>query len=660
VLVIVLLVTFLRLLVPKNSNYNTNSHEFTGIIINITTKDDKVTLTIKNKEKILASTYQKLDTKKNFPLGTKVIVTGKFQKPSKNTTKNLFNYQNYLKRKNIFYTVQIETIKVMKKNRNPYYFLKQKVINHFHNNPYLYTFILGDKSLIQDEVKRSYQENGISHLFAISGMHITLLVSLIEKILSKTKIKEENLFKVTILILTSYLFLVGCSPSILRGVLFYFFFSLNRIYYTYIKPINLCFFILAISLLINPNFLFDIGFQYSYLISFGIIIYQEKINSSNYFHSLLKTSIYSFFLSLPITMYNFYQINLLSIFYNLLFVPLVSFIIFPFAILTSIFTFLTPIFNVLTSFLENLSLLLNKISFATIIFKRIPGIFYIFYLILILYILQKENKKVIFFLLIILFIHYLLPSFDTSTYLKMLDVGQGDAILLHSKNKNILVDTGGVSAYSFNDGSIFHNTLNPFFKSQGIKKLDYLILTHGDKDHLGEAKTLLSKIPVNKIILNTNTLNYYERKLISKQTIIGTQDYAFQLNDLYFQQLNFDLEDENDSSQIYLVQYKNIKILLTGDASIKSESYLLKNYNLGHIDILKVGHHGSKTSTSNQLLQETTPSLALISAGRENKFNHPHPSILERLKKYKVNIYNTQRDGTITINLKNLQVTTDN
>ena len=601
-----------------------------------------------------------MNTKKKFSLGTKVTVTGKFQKPSKNTTKNLFNYQKYLERKNIFYTMQIETIKVIRSNTNPYYFIKQKIINHFHNNPYLYTFILGDKSLIHDEVKRSYQENGISHLFAISGMHITLLASLINKILSKTKMKEEKLFKVTMLILISYFFLVGCSPSILRGVLFYFFFSLNRIYYTYIKPINLCFFILAISLLVNPNFLFDIGFQYSYLISFGIIFYQEKINSSNYFYSLLKTSIYSFLISLPITMYNFYQINLLSIFYNLLFVPLVSFTIFPFAILTSIFTFLIPIFTGLTSILESLSLLLNKITYATIIFKRIPIIFYIFYLMIILYTLQKENKKVMVFLFVLLFIHYLLPFFNTSTYLKMIDIGQGDAILLHSKNKNILIDTGGVPAYSSNDGSIFHNTLNPFFKSQGIKKIDYLILTHGDKDHLGEASTLLSKMPVDKVIINTNNLNYYEQKLLSRKTTIGTQDYTFQINDVYFQQLNFDLEDENDSSQIYLVQYKNIKILLTGDASIKSESYLLKNYNIGHIDILKVGHHGSKTSTSDLLLRETTPSIALISSGRENKFNHPSPSVVERLKKQNINIYNTQTDGTITVNLENLQVTTDN
>lgn len=619
-----------------------------------------ITLTIKNKEQILATTYQDKNTKENFSLGSTVTVTGKFRKPQKNTTKYLFNYQNYLKRKNIFYTVQIETIKVIKENTSPYYYLKQKIINHFHNNPYLYTFILGDKSLIRDEVKRSYQENGISHLFAISGMHITLLVSLISKILSKTKMREEILFKITTLILVFYLLLVGCSPSILRGVLFYLLFSLNRIYYTYIKSINLCIIILAISLLINPNFIFDIGFQYSYLISFGIIFYQEKLNSSNYLHGLLKTSLFSFLLSLPITMFNFYQINLLSIFYNLLFVPLVSFIIFPFAVLTSVFTFLLPIFNIMTTILESLSLLFNKISFATIVFKRIPTIFYFLYLLMILYILEKANKKVIFFFLFFLLIHYLLPFLDTSTYLKMIDVGQGDAIFLHSKNKNILIDTGGVSAYSSNDGSIFYNTLNPFFKSQGIKKLDYLILTHGDKDHLGEASTLLSKMKVNQIVLNMNTLNYYEQKLISKKTILGTQDYCFDANNLYFQQLNFDLEDENDSSQIYLVQYKNIRILLTGDASIKSESYLLKNYNLGHIDILKVGHHGSKTSTSDLLLQETTPSVALISSGRENKFNHPSPSVLEKLKKHHVRIYNTQTEGTITIDLESLKVTTDN
>ena len=174
---------------------------------------------------------------------------------------------------------------------------------------------------------------------------------------------------------------------------------------------------------------------------------------------------------------------------------------------------------------------------------------------------------------------------------------------------------------------------------------------HGDKDHLGEANTIIENIPVNKIIINSNKINYYEKSLIKENTIIGKQNLSFKVNDLIFTQLNENLDDENDSSQIYLLNYNNLKILLTGDASIKSEEKLLENYELGHIDILKVGHHGSKTSTSEKLLETLKPKVALISSGRENKFNHPHQEIIKRLKKYNLKIYNTQDSGTVTVDL---------
>lgn len=181
---------------------------------------------------------------------------------------------------------------------------------------------------------------------------------------------------------------------------------------------------------------------------------------------------------------------------------------------------------------------------------------------------------------------------------------------------------------------------------------------HGDKDHLGEAKTILENIPVKKLIINDNRVNYYEKQLISKKTIIGKQGLTFNLNGLNFIQLNENLSDENDSSQIYLVTYKKIKLLLTGDASVKSEETLLSNYDLGNIDILKVGHHGSSTSTSEKLLKNLNPKVALISSGRDNKFGHPHQEIINRLKKHNIKTYNTKEDGTITINLKTLTIQT--
>ena len=259
-------------------------------------------------------------------------------------------------------------------------------------------------------------------------------------------------------------------------------------------------------------------------------------------------------------------------------------------------------------------------------------------------------------IIFLLFIHFLIPYFDKSDYIKMIDVGQGDSILLHSDNKNILIDTGGVLS---KEGTIYFNTLLPLFRSEGIKKIDYLILTHGDFDHLGEAKTIIDNFKVGKTVINNNKLNYYEKRLLNKNTIIGEEGLSIKLKDFYLIQLNEDLEDENDSSEIYLMKYKNIKVLFTGDASIKSEEVLLDKYDIGKINILKVGHHGSKTSTSEHLLKETNPDIALISCGVDNKFNHPNEETLIKLNKYNIKYFITSKDGTITINLNNNKIITE-
>lgn len=651
---LVILISLIRLSIPKISLYKENSTTFIGTITKIYLKENKLIIYLKNKETVITTFYFKEQKDlPNLKLGDKVKVTGIFRQPPKNTTENLFNYRKYLKDKRIFYLVEADNLTRVASNKNIYYYLKEKIVNSFNYHPYLYTFILGDKNYLSSNVKRSYQENGISHLFAISGMHITLLVSLINKLLKKFKLSEQLQFNLTILILLFYLALTGLSPSILRGIMFYYLFTLNNIHYFYISPVNLFLTSCSMSLLINPTYLYDVGFQYSYIISLALIISSKHLKRLSYIQSLFQVSLISFFVSIPITLYNFYQLNFLGILLNLLFVPLISYLIFPLAILTSFFRSLLPIFNLTIKFLELLSLNINKISFAKLVFKKIPLLFYfIYFLIILIYLLTRKKKYLLIYSLILL-IHYLLPLLDFSTTLVMLDVGQGDSILLKSHNQAVLVDTGGISSYGNEnkDGQIFYNTINPYLKSQGIKKLNYLILTHGDKDHLGEAKTIIENMSVKKIILNSNRLNYYEQQLIGKKTIIAKEGLNFKVGKLLFIQLNKNLQDENDSSQIYLVRYKNTKILLTGDASTKSEKELLENYDIGKIDILKVGHHGSKTSTSEELLKVTKPKLALISCGIDNKFSHPNKETLLNLQKYSVKYLITKDYGTISINL---------
>lgn len=487
-------------------------------------------------------------------------------------------------------------------------------------------------------------------------MHITLLTGMLSKLLKKTKISEEHECFVITIFLINYLIVVGITPSILRGILFYIFYTLNKIYYFYIKPVNIYLFVISLSLLVNPNYLFDIAFQYSYLISLSLISLSSTIKSNNYIKGLLKVSIISFIVSIPITIRNFYQINILSIIYNLFYVPLVSIIIFPMSLLVLILPKLNIIYNIFIIILEKTSIFLSKINILKLVFIKLPNIVYIIYFIIILIYILKNKRKYLYILLILLTIHYLIPIISNNNYIDIIDVGQGDSILIHLNRKNILIDTGGDTSYSSNkDGEIFYNIIYPTLKSKGIKKLDYLILSHGDKDHMGEAKKLVENIYVNKVIFNVGSYNYLEKNLI-KTLKKNNIKYYNNIENIYIGNtpiyfLNTGVyNNENDNSNVLYFIVDNYKFLLMGDASKIREKDILETYNLEDIDFLKIGHHGSNTSSSKEFIESINPKYNLISVGVDNKFNHPRKEVLKMLSNRKIN--RTDKEGTIEIIIK--------
>ena len=654
ILIIVLIISIIRINIKPNLFYKENS-KIVGTIENIEYEDDYYKLTIKGKEKVLGNFYS--NNKIDIHLGDKVKVSGIISEPTNPTIKNTFNYKKYLNNKDIYHLINIDNIIVISKNKNIYYKVKEFVYKRLNHNKYLYTFIVGDKFYLSHEIKNSYQENGISHLFAISGMHITLLSNIILKLLSTLKVKENKRYLITSIILIFYLLIVGLSPSILRGVLFFIVFKYNNLYYFYIKPTNLFILVLCISLLINPKYIFEVSFQYSFLISFTLIYMSEFLSSKNYFISLIKTSIISSIVSLPISLYNFYSINVLSVIYNLLFIPLITIIVFPLSLITFIFPQITPIYNFITDIMENISIVLSKIKLGKLVFMKIHPIFYILYLIIIFivfYFIKKNNFKYIFILLFILLIHYIYPSTKNDVFINFIDVGQGDSILIHN-DKNILIDTGGKES-SNKEKSIVINKTIPYLKSLGIKRIDYLILTHGDYDHMGESINLVEKDKVKNVIFNCGEFNNLEKELITKLNKNKVSYYScineldLENNKLFFLQTK-EYDNENDNSNVIYTEINNYKFIFTGDASINTEKEILKDYNLPEIDVLKVGHHGSKTSSSKEFINEINPKYSIISVGKDNRYGHPNKEALDNLENSI--IYRTDQDGSIMFKIKN-------
>ena len=646
--IIVLLISLIRLNIKKESIYTNNTNKVTGTIFKIIKVNSNRKILLNGKEKIIVNDYTK--NKMDLKLGDKIEVIGTFKKPEESREDYLFDYKKYLERNNIYYIVNTKKIIIIKKNSNIYYYLKQIIINHLGNNPYLNTFLVGDKSLINRESIRSYQENGISHLFAISGMHITLLSTIITKLLRKY-LSEETAFKITSVILLFYLLLIGLSPSVLRGVLFFILFGINRIYYFYVKPRNILLIVISISLLINPKYIYDVGFQYSYLISFSLICLNNELKSSNYFISLFKVSWLSFFVSIPITLYNFYQLNIMSIIYNLFFVPLVSLIIFPLGIICFFIRPFDFLFDDLTRIMEEISIYISKIDVGKVVFIKLPTFIYIIYFIIVILFILTRKKIYTFILISMLLIHFFIPYINKTDFIYIIDVGQGDSTILHINNKNILIDTGGNRKKE-----IFYNISKPTLKTKGIKKVDTLIITHGDYDHMGEAINLVENFKVEKVIFNCGEFNDLEKDLINvldKKKIpyySCIKELNIDNNKLYFLQTK-EYDNENDNSNVIYTELDGYKFMFMGDAGIDKEKDILNKYNISNIDVLKVGHHGSKTSSGKEFIVEMNPKYSIISVGKNNRYGHPNKEVLNNLEYSK--IYRTDQDGSIMFKIKN-------
>lgn len=653
VIIYALIVTLL----PKyESVYKGSEEDFLCSIDNYKIEEDKMNLELVCKEKLVGSYYLKNDEYKFFKekvnIGSSVIVKGKLVSPKNNTVPYLFNYKKYLYNKRVYYTLKIDNIKILKENSNPFIKLKNRVIKHvnsYKDSTYLSAFILGKTELISDEVLTSYRENGISHLFALSGLHVSIFSSILLFILKKLRFKEILNYVLIFIFLLLFSFITGFSPSILRATLLFFLLGINKVFYLNIRTLDILYLVFIILVIINPFIIYNLSFILSFTAAFFLIFSSDLLKGKNYFVSLFKVSLLSYFASLPLSIYYFGYTNLLGTILNLVFVPLVSFVVFPLTLLIFIISKFYSILNITTNLLESLSLLFNKFKII-IYFPRINLIFVFIYLsILMLYI--KFKKKICLYLIIVLLIFFKIrPYMDNNTYIYYLDVGQGDSILVVTPhlNKTILIDTGGIVSFNENyKSNIVKNKTIPFFRRIGINRVDYLFLTHGDYDHAGEANVLLSNFCVKKVFINKGNINNIEKKINNKEVLTLKN---FVIDNIKVNSLNNNVfNNENDDSTILLFNIYDYKFLFMGDASIKTEEYLLNNYILPNVDILKVGHHGSYTSTSTDFINVIKPKYSVISVGENNMYKHPNKSVLDILDNTK--LFRTDVDGTIEVKI---------
>ena len=661
------------------SKYNSSTNYIYGKLLSYSIDGNKLQLEVKGKEKVIlfymfTTEEEKKYYESNLELGDIYKFYGILEEPSSNTNFNLFSYKKYLLSKKIYHTMQVEYFELSKKNSNLFFTIKNKIYKSIRNRgtfPYLSLFIFGNSDALDSKILNIYRNCGISHLIAISGMHISLFSTILLYLLKNIK-NDYIKYGIVLIILWIYAFLVGFTSSIMRAVSSFTILSVLKLFNIKVNSLYILVNIFILFLLYNPFYLYNTGFLFSFIISFFLILSKNILSKyKNYIKKVFVISFIAFLASIPIIGTSFYEINLLSPVVNIIFVPFISFLVFPFSLITFIIPYIDFIYKYIITFLEIMVQFSNKYLVVKLVIPYMNlGLVLIYYILLFIIIYFRKTKCVIILFIFIVIYSYQ-KNFQNHLAITTIDVGQGDSILIELPyNKgNILIDTGGKIDYKLSsweereNRSISDNILLPYFKNVGIHSIDYLILSHGDYDHMGEAINLVNNFKVEKVIFNCGEFNDLEQELIKvldKKKIpyySCIKELNIDNNKLYFLQTK-EYDNENDNSNVIYTELNGYKFMFMGDAGVTTEKEILDKYNLPDIDVLKVGHHGSKTSSSKEFINEINPNYSIISVGKNNRYGHPNKEVLNNLKDSK--IYRTDQDGSVMFKIKNnkLQIET--
>lgn len=662
------------------------SYFYGKVISSLTIKDDFGSFTFKlnSGEKIRVSSA--LDSLETIGSGNQCVIKGKLTKPSGSKNTNGFNYKNYLYRQQIHWILTpnlpvkcIETKRFTIKNVGLQ--MRDNVLKNVENHMpqptsgYIQALLFGDRSNIDENVLHAYQAFGIIHLLAISGLHIGLLTGMLFLFLIRIGLTRDLAYCILICSLPFYVLLAGSSPSVVRASIIAILVMLSLKYKGRIDPINSISIAFIIMVFYNPYYIFEIGFQLSFSVSLALLLSSTGIfeRTHNRFYQIILVTLVAQLTSLPILLYNFYEFSPLSFILNIIFVPLFSLVVLPGAILVLI---LYPIpflgMNASTIYGKCLLSINHTLTYIEnfnipLTLGKPPWLFMVlYYVIMILFFLSLEvgnrKKSVIYITLFILtgFTQVYYPYFSPAGEVVVLNVGQGDSILINLPYRKgiYLIDTGPKSWVNKNNDA-GRDIVVPYLKSRGITRIDRLILTHSDLDHIGGTESIFKLVKVNAVFIS-----YWDdreklgelRNLVERGTpLIIIKDYRVWNEGGYtfnLLQPGKHLPSPNDQSLLLVTNLGNVRWLFTGDLEVEGEKALMKNYPKLKADILKIAHHGSNTSTTELFLEHTKPKVAIISAGKNNHYGHPHQEVVKRLQKFNVKTLRTDQLGAIHFKFK--------
>ena len=554
-----------------------------------------------------------------------------------------FDYQKYLKYQKVDYVYVLKDFKKIKDSYN-YNILKYKLNEYVDNNfekesrIFLKGLILGNKNDFTLDFEEDIKINSINHLFAISGLHVGIIILILKKLLSLLKMKKEDLY--ISIFLGVYLIITSFSPSIIRAVLMYYLTIINKKYKLMLSNSDIVSIIFLFLCIINPYYIYNIGFVLSFLVTIFIVLFSKIINNYNSVKQSLYITLFSNILTLPIVININNELNLLSPIINVIYIFLVSFIILPFSFLVFVFPFFKNIYQLIVKiFIKMLDISASYFSMVINIREFSKLSIFVFYMLLlgIIFFYYKRNirRQMIMLLLSLVFINTLISPKLLKNEVVFFDLNEGESILINSKSEECLalIDTGTGE----------NDEITNYFKRNGIKRLDYLILTHNHNDHNGEARKIINEINVNNIVVNaydnSEFANLNKTRKVKSNDIINCGKIEMLV-------LNPNSnKNENDNSIVIHTKIGKYYFLFLGDISKEVEERI-SLYNL-KVDCIKIAHHGSSTSTSPLLIERLKPKYAIIQSGRVKKFGFPSITTINTLNYYDVSILRTDLNYSI-------------
>lgn len=597
-----------------------------------------------------------------------------------------FDYQQYLWKQGISTQLILPSLEHLQCTtpswKGAIYRLRTIITSHMERtlepktNAWLLALVFGDDSELDELLVDTFQRWGLSHLLAISGLHVGIIVGLIYFVLIRFSIvTKEAAQTIVMLFLPMYAVIAGGQPSVWRASLMVAFLVLFAKLKWKVNLADMISFVFLLLLFMNPYLIYHIGFQLSFAVTFSLILSRKWFTqTTSKWTILLQISFVSQMAILPLQLHYFHLFQPLSIILNLLIVPYFSLFVIPtmFGLLL-----LVPILGRFIHPFESMFHLLNDcaISFIVLVDKYLDypfiigelSLYYIilYYVVFITMMIFLENQKVkrafqfgcvLSFYIMFLAIRPYLTPYGTVT---MLDIGQGDAFVVELPYRKgvFFIDAG--SHFSFTDlksnDRVYRQVIRPYLYGQGIQKIDVIFLSHEHVDHDGSVSYILEDFLVEEIIVSE--LYEPEQQLSAKwlekeyravfDETIHRKGQTFQVVSPYKE-----TDSANENSLVLYTEIGGLRWLFTGDIGKETERQIMQNYPEMKIDMLKVGHHGSDTSTDQAFAAKASGGAAFIPVGEKNRYGHPVEEVINTLEGAGVEIYRTDNDGAVQVFFK--------